>query len=481
MSTVEQFDIAPDPTLMEDIGAASFSVADAIIELLANSIDARVGDDRLDIEVLVSPEEIRVVDDGHGMTKDVLAEAVRLGVKMDKVTGNKRTRKGMYGLGLKTAAASLGRWWSVHTRPQSGDREYRVAFDLDEWRRHAGDRDFKWRISIEDHDPDSEGPLGDRPHGTAVVVRKLRERHPMPGPVLDKVGHAYKPHIQHGDAIHVNGEVARPKEFDFFDDSRVEIDEELEDGKRIVGWVALDKQTHNDDLYGLNLYRENQLVEPWNKDWFAAHLMTSRIIGEVSLDFVPVNFHKQGFEKTSDEWKLASAAMKEVLKPVVKASRTMSRGKKDETRFARAIEGLKRATGAAGDLGELSSGHMSDEPEDDLGGEDPAGSYEEGTEVDVEADTLVIDGNKIKLAFIIEEYQSEQTPWDYLFDEPSQELQAVVNSNSLLFKKAKDEQFLGMLALADSVSSWLVRERGFDADQARSIRDRWLFAALQGD
>jgi hypothetical protein len=45
-------------------------------------------------------------------------------------------------------------------------------------------------------------------------------------------------------------------------------------------------------------------VESWNKDWFKVHLMTSRIIGEVHLDFVQANFHKQGFEKTTPEWKL---------------------------------------------------------------------------------------------------------------------------------------------------------------------------------
>jgi hypothetical protein len=43
MAKIEEFDISPDPTLMEDIGATSFSVADAIVELVANSVDARVG------------------------------------------------------------------------------------------------------------------------------------------------------------------------------------------------------------------------------------------------------------------------------------------------------------------------------------------------------------------------------------------------------------------------------------------------------
>jgi hypothetical protein len=176
--------IPPDPTLMEDIGATSFSVADAIIELIANCMDARRDEESLAVEVLVGPSEIWVVDDGTGMSAEILADAVRLGVKMDAITGSTRARKGMYGLGMKTAAASLGRRWAVHTRPVGEEVEYRVEFDLDVWRQHAGSRDFDWSIELEELEPDPTGPLGDRGHGTAVVVTKVRDRDPLPGPVI---------------------------------------------------------------------------------------------------------------------------------------------------------------------------------------------------------------------------------------------------------------------------------------------------------
>ena len=476
--------IPPDSTLMEDIGATSFSVADAIIELLANSIDARIGEERLSIEILVGPSEIVVVDDGAGMEAEILADAVRLGVKMDAITGSSRKRKGMYGLGMKTAAASLGRRWAVHTRPVDEAVEHRVEFDLEEWRRHAGSREFDWSIELEQRNPEPGGPLGDRPHGTAIVITKVRERDPLPGPVLDKIGQAYKPHIEAGDIITVNGERATPREYTYFPESYTEIDIDLDEGRRITGWVALDTRTHNDDLFGLNLFREGQLVEAWNKDWFKVHLMTSRIIGEVHLDFVQANFHKQGFEKTTVEWKLTSNAMVEFLKPVARASREMARGRKDETRFARALDGLQRATGKATELGDLSSGHdpggstaaQDGAADDDTGGTQPQAD----DEVLLDPETLRVDGRTIKLVFEVQHWETEQTPWDHLFDERSNELLATVNSNSLLFRKVKDESFLGMLALADSVSAFLIERCGFDPDQARSIRDRWLHASLEG-
>jgi hypothetical protein len=476
MPKVKRVEISPDPTLMEDIGAASFTVADAIVELIANSMDARIDESPVEIEVSISPNEIAVVDDGEGMEEDILAEAVRLGVKMDQVRKSTKARKGMYGLGLKTAAASLGRYWAVHTRPRNGKNEFRVEFDLEEWRRQSGNKNFKWEILIEQRSPDRTSPLGSRKHGTAIVARKLRDRNAMTGSVLAKLGHAYRPHLNQGDVITVNGERALAKEFTFIEDSKHEIDLDMGDGNRITGWVALDNQTHNDNTYGINLYRQNQLIESWNKDWFKAHLMTSRIIGEVHLDFVDVEYTKQGFEKTTVAWKAASAAMTDFLNPVVRASREMSRGKKDNTRVARAVDGLNRAMGATATIGELTGGTPTDESnggmEDSVHGQSP------NEEIEVEAQTIVIDGTKVHLSFIVEDLQSEHTPWDYMYDDQSHEFQAVVNSNALLFRKVKDEAFLGMLALADTVAAWLTSDRGFDSRKARLIRDKWLHAAL---
>ena len=43
------------------------------------------------------------------------------------------------------------------------------------------------------------------------------------------------------------------------------------------------------------------------------------------------------------EWKLAKEAMWEYLKPIVRASRDVSRGRNDRGKFARAVEGLNAA------------------------------------------------------------------------------------------------------------------------------------------
>lgn len=474
-----KIDVTPDPSLLEDIGATSFEVREAIAELVANSFDARVKGKKLTVEVFMSPEEIRVVDDGKGMTDAVLAEAVRLSVKMDQVAPSDEPRKGMFGLGLKTAAASLGQYWQVTTRTPSEKTEHSVAFDLKAWRSRSSERGFKWEAELQTEPRRASGPLGDRAHGTAVIIRKLRDPNTLSGAVADLLGRAFKGELEAGDEILVDGERATPPVITPLEKHAIDVEVDPEKHQRITGWVGLDRQTHNDSYYGLNLYRRGQLIEAWNKDFFAPHLMTSRIIGEVNFDFVPPNFHKKGFETNSAEWKLAAAEMKELLKPFVRASREMSRGKGDELRVQRALDGLHRATGAAGEIGIVDAAPSGDHREFAEPG--PESEDESTDDIDVGSDTLVLSDGPVHLTAIVQEMQSEELPWDYIFDASSRELQAIVNSASRLFSSTKDQKSLGVLALADTVVAFLVDEKGLAPTRARDIRNRWLFLALAPD
>jgi hypothetical protein len=478
-STNHHFEVPPDPSLMEDIGATSFTVAEAIVELVANSLDARPEDGRrLRIDIDVTPGAITVIDDAGGMGLERLKEAVRLGVKMDALENSARKRKGMFGLGMKTASASLGRRWSVVTRPIDGQVEYEVDFDLEEYSRRRGEGHFDWGVDIHERRPPEGGPLGEREHGTAIVVTRLRERDPMAGTVLALLGSAYSPHIAAGDRFFVKGAEALPPAYDFVSGSRQDFELPVDDAgtKMIRGWVALDKRTHNSVDYGFNVYRESQLIEAWNKDWFPPHLMTSRIIGEVHLDFVRVNFSKKGVETQDLDWKLATALMKDFLKPVVRASRDMSRGK-NETKYAKAVDGLNVAMGKAPAIGVLTPDDEGD-PGTTASG---AGATTPRQDILVRSNTLLLADGEVSLSCVVEDFSSDQTPWDYIYDEPTRALQAVLNANSRLFQHVRDEKFLGMLAIADSMTRFLVEEKRFPAARAREIRDRWMYLALSED
>jgi Histidine kinase-, DNA gyrase B-, and HSP90-like ATPase len=473
--------ITPDTSLMEKIGATNFTLAEAVVELVANSLDARRHEANQDpipvrVDVTVDPKQVVVVDDASGMTEEVLASALTLGVQMDKVLG-KRKRKGMYGLGLKTAAASIGRTWAVHTRPMNQNVEYMVEFNLQEYAEKG-----EWTIDIFSRKPSADTPLGARKSGTAVVVTALRDANPSPGAVLDLLGEAYKPHISEGDVLTVNGQEARAVEPDLADRT-VEFDVEVKPGWRVRGRVAVDKKTHNDGCYGFNLYRENQLIVTWDKSWIPAHLMTSRIVGEAHLDYMPVNFNKQGFKRQSPEWVLTTECMKEWLKPTVRASREASKGRSDDYKEKRAIEGMKRAYNVVAG-GALSEAPIPEGPEPTCGTSTESGGVAPASApVDqVTHEHLFVNGKTVVPTFEAVDYGSEITPWDYLFSEfdggARIEVKAVLNTCSSLFEKSNDHEMLGVLAQADCVTRCLMEQLGVPSQEARALRDRWIHLAI---
>lgn len=471
-------DITPDPSLLEDIGVGSFSTAEAIAELVANSVDARVvidettgASESVHVNVQIQPDRISIIDDAKGMSESELARALTLAAKRPQES-SPWGRKSEYGLGLKTACASLGRHWTITTRPSGDTREYYVEIDLKLWKARSGEKAPNWRVEIEDRKPDPNDPLKDAARGTAIVITDLREEDPLPGPVNRRLAIAYKPHIETlGDTISVNDVLCVPVPLVLIENSKIDVDVPCGE-HRITGWVGLTTTTHNDESYGLNLYRRKQLIEAWNKDWFKPHLMTSRIVGDIELDFARANFHKKGFAKNTKEWKEATAAMTAFLQPVVSASRVASRGRNDRNRWARATQALQAALGKVTDrsiVDVLRPGEVSPPPV--LEGDED--------EVEVESAVLKLPGEDIRLTTKLQDMGDEEVPWSHLFSEEESELQAVVNVGSRVYAATKDPEFLAKLALADSVAQFLIKRRGWDPTRAWIVRDRWLYAATK--
>lgn len=479
----EKFNVTPDIRLLEAIGSASYAAPDAVCELIANSFDARPNEEVLVIDVSVGSGVVSIVDNGIGMTKKILSEAMRLSADMDKVTGNTKTRKGMYGLGMKAACSSLGFKWEIITRHLDDPKNDLVLhLDLKNWLSKS-ERD-SWEIEIETIPRDKKGPLGSRAHGTAITVSALRDGNPMPGAIIEKISQAYGPHLASGDRILVNGQLAHPREFNLEEDRRWEIDLRCGDSGeyRITGWVGLDSKTHNDGLYGINIFRHGQLVDAWNKKWFRAHLMTSRIVGQVNLDFVAANFHKQGFDTTSVEWKLATEVMTTFLKPVAKASGDMSQGKKDPSRKTKAIQALDGALGVArsGQVGVPGLLVSEDNDADSKVEDKPIGKKRDRREqIGGSLQNLEIEEHSFTLSFDVEVLDDASIPWDYIYDDG--DLLAILNSESTLYKSFnRDFPALGTIALSECVVAFLVKERGIEFSKAKEIRDRWLHVALGG-
>lgn len=484
----------PSPRLMETIGATNQSVPEAIGELVANCFDARIGDNKVNIVIDLRNDEIKVIDDGKGMTFNVLEKAVCIAEDMSKHIERGEGAKGHFGMGFKTSCSTLGRFYEIYTKSELEDREYHVAFNIDDYSSRPTNADA-WDVEIEDSEEFENSPIRDFSHGTAFVIKGLKDKNVYFGAIYDYLGEAFKGHLETGDTIKFvksEGEEidAIPKIYSFLKDTRIEIDETFsyveDDGTEVMcninGWMAIDKVTHNNGCYGFNIYRNNQLLEKWNKDWFSAHLMTSRIIGEVNMDFLESTFYKQGTQQ-SLKWILASAHMKEYLKRFVKATREISRkgNINNPTLLKKIVRTLNEDYDTGREIKQIDDNHgeaQSNSGKKKDGINDRIKGY-------VKEESLLLDDyGEIVISYIEKEIGAD-FPYDYIFsddrygEEENSELQVIVIKNHPLWQKKIDSDLRMILVTADSIYRVLVEKLSFNPSDALKIRNDWINKRLE--
>lgn len=471
----------PSPRLMETIGATNQKPAEAIGELVANSFDARLGEDKLEIIVDMRDDMVAVIDNGRGMTFDVLEKAVCIAEDMSKYIERGEGAKGHFGMGFKTSCSTLGKYYEIYTRPDKKSIEYHVGFDISEYSRRPSGADA-WDIVIEDMKPFPESPLKELKHGSAFVISRLKDKNITVSAVLSYLGEAFKGHLESGDKIIVvdssGPHEAIPKKYKFIQGTKVDINETFGPKNKyvITGWMALDSQTHNDGLYGFNIYRHGQLVEKWDKSWFRAHLMTSRIIGEVNMDFLDATFYKQGVQQ-SEDWEIVKIHIKEYLKPLVTASNNISK----KGNINNPTERKKIISNLCTEY-DLPQPKEVAQPETE-GPNGPKGNggsrkVKESIKAIVKEQSLILeDEEEIVITYLEKDNQSSvNVPFDYIFsdEEDGFELQVVMFNSHPLWKKKVDKQVIKILATSDAIYRMLVEKLGRDTSEALKIRNEWI-------
>lgn len=490
----------PSPRLMETIGATNQKPAEAIGELVANSFDARVPGTKLNITIDLRGGKIIVLDNGKGMDSYALEHAVCIGEDMSRYIDRGEGAKGHFGMGFKTSCSTLGRFYEIYTRPLDGDTEYHVAFDISEYGNRPSGSDA-WDVTIEDKPVDGTGPLGDAECGSAFVISKLKNKSITVSAVLEYLGEAFKGHLVSGDTITVIDDItganrARPKEHRFKQGTKIDIDTAFGPNNeyKITGWAAIDTQTHNNGLYGFNIYRHGQLIEAHNKDWFKAHLMTSRIIGEVEMDFLDATFYKQGLQQ-SELWALATAHMTTYLKPMEKASRSLSRaGNIDKPAESKKIITEMRDAFDEDPFDFAEDEKNSTEDDGKKGKKDGGGStgdsVNEKIKNVVKEQSLVLENEgEIKITYLETTLSSNvKAPYDYIFDadedDNTEELQVILYTDHPLWsvsRKQVDDETKKIVATSDAIYRMLVTELDFSPAEALNIRNEWVWLRTKGD
>jgi hypothetical protein len=172
-SGTTDFDLTPDPRVLQMLGEINLPQWRCIAELLDNSIDGFMSAERLgnpiehpEISITIPRTDtptarVSVRDNGPGMSSEMLEHAVRAGWSGNSPIGS----LGLFGMGFNIATARLGLVTEVWTSRSGDPAEIGIRIDLDELRAQHNFKVARQSRPKADHTA----------HGTEIVISKLKQ------------------------------------------------------------------------------------------------------------------------------------------------------------------------------------------------------------------------------------------------------------------------------------------------------------------
>lgn len=148
--------------LLESLRSVGYSEEAAIADIVDNAIAAEA--DTITIKFDWENGCISIVDNGQGMKKEELYKNMQIG-SSDPTQKRSGKDLGRFGMGMKTAAFSLGRKVTVIT--SKNGQISNASWDLDKV------NEIGWNLIIDDGDQHNSFLNDYRDHGTAVVISTL--------------------------------------------------------------------------------------------------------------------------------------------------------------------------------------------------------------------------------------------------------------------------------------------------------------------
>ncbi|MEV3965144.1 ATP-binding protein [Nocardia sp. NPDC050193] len=361
----ESIDVTPHPRLLAVLGDIEFAPWQCLAELIDNAFDDFLTDPPEDDGPTVTislpgrgsdhrSAQVWIQDNGRGMSLEHLNLALSAGWSSNARYG----KLGLFGMGFNIATARLGNTTQVRTT-RAGDSEWvSVTLDL---RKMATQDNFVVPVIREPKDDPAE-------HGTQVIVSDLKqEQHDLLSrqqtKIRDLLGDVYSYLLRERDfALRVDGKAVQPLLPCIWNKDRsvvqrgvkypayIEIDKELpslnachdcgrwqdlglsaceecgsdqleERERRIWGWLGIQRYSHKSD-FGVDFLRNgrkilvrdvrifewedpNELGARPEREYPIEVPYEGRIVGEIHIDHVRVNYQKNAFEYNTIEWKHA--------------------------------------------------------------------------------------------------------------------------------------------------------------------------------
>jgi len=435
----KKYDITPDKTLIKKLGASGYRINQAIGELIDNSIDAKIGNKKVEIKIKLKYVEkrIEIIDNASGMDIDTLQKAMTL-AKSNK----DKDKLGRFGLGLKTACSSLGKKFTIITKPINSPYEYVCKYDEASWLKELKNKKeektdkVKWDIEITKRQASEISK-----HGTIIKIEKLNVAiYPnQTGRLKEYFGTRYSPLLEKKIAeIKFNSrecKAIKPKLTYKNETFTVELPTST-----ITGWVGIKKSGSIIGDYGFNLYNHGRLISLNNKDFFPQHPSVARIVGELKLDGVPTLFNKTAFNEESIQFK----EIKRILPKSKEMKYLLQRARKPKYKSELNEEDIKKLTRALEVTIEVLTS----------GNKEPIISEKNKESVIkkqfIFSKNLLIDGKEHKISVYRAGYPSSKTK---KITKDGSEISIEINANSPFFELFKNKTVPKNIILIDAISS----------------------------
>src|SRR2546429_1229807 len=296
------------PEITASLFANYRSAADALLELVDNSVDSRLPGRQLRVDLLIRPAFVQITTvGGQGMgPREVESHYLRWGASPKRG----RNLLGRYGQGGKAAIGHLGDGFTIDaSRPgdtsswQFSDTHYRDRSRLKVYELHP----IPKRL---------DAALGYVRIRVEAVDKKVDVRR-----VSGRLADTYRPLLEEGSLeLSVNGAPLRPPPIPVADRHEFRVNA---GGARLAGWYGLlaEEAGAAGVEPGLRCYRLGRLGaagEYFGHPGPVHAPRLARLVGEVEVPNAPLTMNKSDFDRDSEPWIQVEDRMARLLAPVIR-------------------------------------------------------------------------------------------------------------------------------------------------------------------